>query len=162
MPPRHERVPLVLPCHQTPAGESTRQKSGHHRVHPLPVSLQGDAHQGFLQTVWGNQTRLVSVVLNPRNLLNWSVCLESFLDTARCWNWAHGTSIMSPSVGSPSNCTKSGRILWPTSKYCSLDLRIFHFLPFPVSYVVLIKHCSDQFADVSLPAATVCVCFSVF
>lgn len=49
---------IVFHLHQTPAGESTRQKSGHHRVHPLPISLQGDAHQGFLQTVWGNLIKL--------------------------------------------------------------------------------------------------------
>lgn len=44
----------VLIClNQTPAGEPSRQKSGHHRVHPLPISLQGDPHKGFLQAVWG-------------------------------------------------------------------------------------------------------------
>lgn len=36
---------------QAPPGEPSRPKSGHHRVRPLPVSLQGDAHQGFLQAV---------------------------------------------------------------------------------------------------------------
>lgn len=39
--------------HQAPIGEPSRPKSGDHRVHPLPIPLQGDAHQGLLQTVWG-------------------------------------------------------------------------------------------------------------
>lgn len=54
-------APDVLPVCliQAPTGESARQKGGPHRVHPLPVSLQGDAHQGFLQTVWGINTNLI-------------------------------------------------------------------------------------------------------
>lgn len=48
---------------QASAGESSRQKGGHHRVHPLPVSFQGDAHQGFLQTVWGNNTNPIFVFI---------------------------------------------------------------------------------------------------
>lgn len=47
---QHRLIKVCLIC-QASAGEPSRQKSGHHRVHPLPVSLQGDAHQGFLQTV---------------------------------------------------------------------------------------------------------------
>lgn len=67
------------------------------------------------------------------------------------WNWACSPSVMSPSVGSSGNCTRSGHRVWPTSKYCSLKLRIIHFLPLPVSWVVLLKHCSHQLAEV-------CVC----
>lgn len=55
---QHRLIRACLICHnQASAGEPSRQKSGHHRVHPLPVSLQGDAHQGFLQTVWGKEKK---------------------------------------------------------------------------------------------------------
>lgn len=56
------KVCLPLCLNQAPAGEPSRQKSGHHRVHPLPVSLQGDAHQSFLQTVWGVKTKHIRVL----------------------------------------------------------------------------------------------------
>lgn len=55
---------------QAPAGESSRQKGGHHRVHPLPVSLQGDTHQGFLQAVWGIDKNSSGVFSSINNIIS--------------------------------------------------------------------------------------------
>lgn len=69
----------IIVLNQAPAGEPSRQKSGHHRVHPLPVPLQRDTHQSFLQTVWGTTRKRISVLWKQQIMFGVWVTVETYL-----------------------------------------------------------------------------------